>query len=108
MQIHELAPITDIWIMLNANLTKANLTIDEQLFPYKGRTKLTQYIPSKPAKYGIKIWWLSDSENYYPLSGQKIWLVRVKGRADCSLSKISVILEIDNCRDDKEKQLVYS
>ncbi|XP_017795845.1 PREDICTED: piggyBac transposable element-derived protein 4-like [Habropoda laboriosa] len=71
----KLAPITDIWIMLNANLTKAykpseNLTIDEQLFPYKGRTKFTQYMPSKPAKYGIKIWWLSDSENYYPLSGQ--------------------------------------
>ncbi|CAK9823971.1 hypothetical protein ANTRET_LOCUS2213 [Anthophora retusa] len=36
----KLAPITDIWIMLNANLTKAykpseNLTIDEQLFAYK-------------------------------------------------------------------------
>lgn len=69
------APIRDLWIMLNSNLRKyykptENLTIDEQLFPYRGRTKFTQYIPSKPAKYGIKIWWICDAENYYPLTGQ--------------------------------------
>ena len=69
------APIRDIWVMLNANLAKAykpsaNLTVDEQLFPYRGRTRFTQYMPSKPVKYGIKIWWLCDSKNSYPLSGQ--------------------------------------
>ena len=68
------APIRDIWSMLNNNLAKSyrpteNLTIDEQLYPYKGRTKFTQYIPSKPAKYGIKVWWICDSQNHYPLNG---------------------------------------
>ena len=29
-----------------------------------------QYIPSKPAKYGIKVWWICDAENSYPLTGQ--------------------------------------
>ncbi|XP_011699423.1 PREDICTED: piggyBac transposable element-derived protein 4-like [Wasmannia auropunctata] len=47
----------------------ANLTIDEQLYPFRGHTKFTQYIPSKPAKYGIKIWWICDAENAYPLHG---------------------------------------
>lgn len=28
------------------------------------------YIPSKPAKYGIKIWWVNDSKSYYPFQGQ--------------------------------------
>lgn len=55
------APMRDLWTMLNSNLRKyyrptENLTVDEQLFPYRGRTKFTQYIPSKPAKYGIKVW----------------------------------------------------
>jgi len=33
------------------------LTVDKQLFPYRtrGRTRFTQYIPSKPATYGIKV-----------------------------------------------------
>lgn len=40
------APIRDIWTMLNANLAayympSENLPIDEQLFPYRGRTKFT-------------------------------------------------------------------
>jgi len=74
-QIDKAAPIRDLWSMLNSNLRKyyrptENLTIDEQLFPYRGRMKFKQYIPSKPAKYGIKIWWICDAENYYPLTGQ--------------------------------------
>lgn len=47
------APIRDIWLMFNRNLLngyKPNdcVTVDDQLFPYRGRTKFTQYIPSKP------------------------------------------------------------
>lgn len=69
------APIADLFAMLNANLKSnykpsVSLTVDEQLFPYRGRTKFTQYIPSKPAKYGIKVWWVCDSITSYPLTGQ--------------------------------------
>ncbi|XP_019697919.2 piggyBac transposable element-derived protein 4-like [Harpegnathos saltator] len=68
------APIRDLWNMLNANLYAVykpteNLTIDEQLFPFRGRTKFTQYIPSEPANYAIKVWWICDAENSYPLKG---------------------------------------
>lgn len=68
------AAIRDIWAMLNENLS-ANykpsdcLTVDEQLFPYRGGTTFTQYIPSKPAKYGIKVWWICDRKSFYPLQG---------------------------------------
>lgn len=69
------APIRDIWNFMNENLTKnydphENVTVDEQPFPYRGRTKFTQYIPSKPAKYGIKIWWACDAKTKYPLQGK--------------------------------------
>ena len=68
------AAIDDIWQMLQHNLAVAYtpheaLTVDEQLFPYRGRTRFTQYIPSKPAKYGLKVWWLCDSQSYYPVKG---------------------------------------
>lgn len=55
----KVASIRDIWTMLNNNLRlyrpTESLTVDEQLFPFRGRTKFPQYIPSKQAKYGIKI-----------------------------------------------------
>lgn len=60
------AAISEAFEMVNVNLAKLYvpsdcLTVDEQLFPYRGRTRFTQYIPSKPAKYGIKLWWLCDA-----------------------------------------------
>lgn len=62
----------DIWTLVMANLEKVytphqNLTVDEQLFPYHGRMRFTQYIPSKPVKYGIKVWWLCNAKTHYPL-----------------------------------------
>ena len=67
--------INDILNILNFNL-RSNyvpsdcLTVDEQLFPYREITKFKQYMPSKPAKYGIKVWWVCDSRNAYPITGQ--------------------------------------
>ncbi|XP_067088064.1 piggyBac transposable element-derived protein 4-like [Osmerus mordax] len=42
-----------------------NVTIDEQLMPFRGRCPFRQYIPSKPAKYGIKIWAACDATSSY-------------------------------------------
>ena len=71
-QADKAAPIRDIWITLNKNLEKAYkpyecITIDEQLFLFGGHTKFTEYIPSKPAKNGIKVFWACDASNAYPL-----------------------------------------
>ena len=37
------------------------ITVDEQLVPFRGRTKFMQYMKSKPAKYGRKIFWVCDA-----------------------------------------------
>lgn len=70
----KLAPIRELWNSVNKNLKKfylpgENLTIDEQLIPFRGRVSFKQYLPSKPDKYGMKIWWICDSKTSYPLFG---------------------------------------
>lgn len=40
-----------------------NLAVDEAMIPFKGRLGFKQYIPSKPTKWGIKVWALADSSN---------------------------------------------
>lgn len=41
------------------------ITIDEMLHPFRGRCGFVQYMPLKPAKYGIKLYALCDSKTYY-------------------------------------------
>ena len=44
------------------------LTIDEQLFPCKTRCPFIQYMSSKPHKFGIKFWVLTDAQSKYVCS----------------------------------------
>jgi hypothetical protein len=74
-KIDKLAPIRDVWMMFLARLKACytpggSLTVDEQLIPTRGRCNFRQYIPSKPGKYGLKIFWCCDSETAYPLNGE--------------------------------------
>ena len=46
------------------------ISVDETLVPFKGRTKLLQYIPSKPHKWGIKTWTLADSATSFVYNWQ--------------------------------------
>lgn len=41
------------------------VTIDEMLEPFRGRCGFRQYMPNKPAKYGLKIFALVDSRSFY-------------------------------------------
>ena len=66
----KLAPIREVFEMWEKTLEDAfvpyeNVTVDEQLVTYRGRCPFKQYIPSKPGKYGIKCWMLSDSKTSY-------------------------------------------
>ena len=79
----KLAPFRDFWIMFQAQLPKfyipgTDLCVDEQLVPFRGRVGFRQYIPSKPAKYGMKIWWCFDADTSYPLKGD-VYLGRQPG-----------------------------
>ena len=44
-----------------------NVAIDEQLFPCRSRCPFIQYMPQKPAKFGIKFWLICDVDTYYAL-----------------------------------------
>ena len=68
-----LALIREVLDRVRANLMAAYspgcwLTIDEHLCRYRGRCHFRQYIPSKPDRYGIKIYVLADSRNFYPVN----------------------------------------
>jgi hypothetical protein len=63
-----------LWTPFIENCKKAyipneNLTIDEQLFPSKCRCPFTQYIASKPDKFGVKYFLLVDVETKYVCNG---------------------------------------
>ncbi|KRZ08871.1 PiggyBac transposable element-derived protein 4 [Trichinella zimbabwensis] len=66
----KLAAVRVIWDTWVKNLPKMynpsqNVTIDERLYPFKGRCQFRQYMPKKPAKYGIKFWVTCCSKSSY-------------------------------------------
>lgn len=70
LQTDKLAPVRYILDNFVSNCRKSYcvgqfMTIDEMLVPFKGRCNFIQYIPNKPAKYGLKVFALCDSETFY-------------------------------------------
>ena len=64
------APISFVWDKFIENckmnyIPSEQLTVDEQLCTTKGRVPFKTYIPTKPGKYGIKIWVLADAKTAY-------------------------------------------
>ena len=60
----------EIFASFKSNIQKcmtpgSKLTIDEQLYAFRGKCKFKQYIGSKPAKYGFKIWALVCASSGY-------------------------------------------
>lgn len=72
-QHDKLAAVRDTWSIFNSNLRKPyvpseTLTVDEQLYGYRGYVPGRSYMPAKPTKYGVKIFWLCDATNGYALN----------------------------------------
>ena len=44
------------------------LTIDEQICPFRGRINFRVYVKGKPHKYGIKFWMLCDAVTGLPIN----------------------------------------
>ena len=51
--------------MLQGN---ANLTVDEAVYPFRGRVSFRAYMKNKPNKHGIKLFELCDSAIGYILN----------------------------------------
>lgn len=52
---------------LEAYNPSRNLSVDESMIAFKGRTHLKQYMPQKPIKRGIKVWALCCADTGYLL-----------------------------------------
>jgi hypothetical protein len=66
------APMGSIFDMWEQKLSRPFIpyeyvTVDETLVPFRGRCSFKQYMPSKPAKYGLKFWCLCDAKTAYCL-----------------------------------------
>lgn len=69
-QTDKFAPIRDLFYKWVENLAYIyvpleNVTVDEQSLSFRGRCPFRQYMPSKPAKYGIKSSILADSKTFF-------------------------------------------
>lgn len=68
----KLAPIRDIFDECNKMFSKyyvpgSFLVVDEQMIGWRGRCPFMQFMPKKPDKYGMKIFWICDARTAYPL-----------------------------------------
>lgn len=64
------AEIADLFNQLISNgkqlfCPKTNVTVDEMVLPFRGKCPFKQYMPKKPAKYGIKDFCMADSGSSY-------------------------------------------
>lgn len=96
----KLAPIRDIFNIFVENCKKSyqpniNLTVDEQLVSFRGRCSFRVYMKSKPVRYGIKIWALSDSENAYSLNLQ-VYLGKTGNTAEKNQGQ-RVVMDLVEC-----------
>lgn len=69
-QTDKLAAFREIWEAFVSNCQKAfvpheTVTVDEQLVSFRGKCPFKQYMSSKPAKYGVKIWASADVKTTY-------------------------------------------
>ncbi|XP_066248793.1 piggyBac transposable element-derived protein 4-like [Euwallacea similis] len=98
-KIDKLAPIRELFDLF-VNKCKAcysvsqNVTVDEKLESFRGKCSFRQYIPSKPNKYGIKIFALVDSKLFYTLNLEVYVRKQPKGRFDLSNSSTDLVLRL--------------
>ena len=74
LETDKFALVSAVWNRFIGNcqscyIPSANVTIDEQLLPSKARCPFTQYIASKPDKFGQKFFLCVDVDSKYLLNG---------------------------------------
>ncbi|CAB4069356.1 unnamed protein product [Lepeophtheirus salmonis] len=83
-QKNKLAPIREVWDKWVDRLSYSynpipNVTVDEHLVGLRGLCPFQQYIPSKPARYRIKIWADCDAVSSYAWNMQNNNPEKIKG-----------------------------
>lgn len=70
-----------------------NLCVDEQLNSFRGKCSFRQFMPSKPAKYGLKIWVVVCNETGIACD-VNIYLGKTEAREDSNKVGENVLLLI--------------
>lgn len=108
--IDKLAPIRDFFDNFvnkckNGFSLSEYVTIDEKLEAFRGRCSFRQYIPSKPNKYGIKIFALSDSRMYYTSNLEVYVGKQPEGPYKVSNSPFDIVLRLCDAIKDSGRNL---
>ncbi|XP_049437725.1 piggyBac transposable element-derived protein 4-like isoform X3 [Epinephelus fuscoguttatus] len=66
----KLGPIREVWDIWVSALQRmwaprSEVCVDEMLIGFRGRCPFMQYMPSKPDRYGLKVWALCECETSY-------------------------------------------
>lgn len=98
-QIDKLAPIRTLFDSFvenckNSYTVGTNTTIDEKLEAFRGRCSFKQYIPSKPNRYGIKIFALVDSASSYACNLEVYVGQQPPGQYECPNDPCSIVLRL--------------
>lgn len=85
----------DKWIEILPKLYNPGefVTVDEQLVAFRGKCPFRQYMPSKPAKYGIKFWVLCDNATSYAWNIQ-IYTGKLPGEPPEKKQGLRVVLDL--------------
>ncbi|XP_038128076.1 piggyBac transposable element-derived protein 4-like [Cyprinodon tularosa] len=94
----KLAAVRDVWdkwvqrlpLLYNPG---AHVTVDECLVAFRGRCPFRQYMPSKPAKYGIKIWAACDAQSSFAWNMQ-VYTGKSRGEAPEKNQGTRVVLDM--------------
>ncbi|XP_063743292.1 piggyBac transposable element-derived protein 4-like [Eleginops maclovinus] len=94
----KLAAIRDVWdkwveilpLLYNPG---PHVTVDERLVQFRGRCPFRQYMPNKPAKYGIKIWAACDAKSSYAWNMQ-VYTGKLPGGTSEKNQGMRVVLEM--------------
>lgn len=70
------------------------ITIDEMLEAFKGNCGFRQYMPKKPAKYGIKLLALADAKTYYTFNMEIYCGTQPEGPRKQSNSPTDVVMRL--------------
>ncbi|XP_032367173.1 piggyBac transposable element-derived protein 4-like [Etheostoma spectabile] len=94
----KLAAVRDVWDAWTRRLPRLydpgpDVTVDEQLVPFRGRCAFCQYMPSKPAQYGLKLWVACDARSSYAWNMQLYTGKSVSGTPEKNLGS-RVLLDV--------------
>ena len=74
------------------------ISVDEAMVKFKGRSSIKQYQPLKPIKRGFKVWCRADSQNGYVSN-----FVVYTGKADGPVRNLGHKVVMEVCRDNLNK-----